>query len=370
MPGKKSVTIIGAGTAGLLAARELSRRNIHTIVYDQKRELGMPVRASGILSIKGLGELGIDYPSAITNTLYGANIHAGGAKLRIKANAPVAHVLDRKKLNDICHDEALASGSKVVLGKRMDAKTFESLSANNIMIGADGAVSSVAKHFSMGEIRRYVLTYKAEFNISAEDPSVVDLFFDNKISKGLFGWFCPNTSDILEIGVGIDSRYGNAKTAFEKFIATDYVSKTISGSRRISEGASIIPMSLREKIVDTKKEVLLVGDAAGQVKPSTGGGIIYGGNAALMAARTIQDHINKGASLSEYTTMYNRKYSIDTAIHGLTNAIYSGVGSETLGVAIKIMKAMQLGRLLSKYGDMDMPSLILKNMLISAVGGR
>ena len=364
MPGKKSVSIIGAGTAGLLAARELSRRNIHTIVYDQKRELGLPVRASGILSIKGLGEIGIDYSSAITNTLHGANIHAGGAKLRIKAKAPVAHVLDRKKLNDICYDEALASGSKIVLGKRMDAKTLESLSGSNIIIGADGAVSSTAKHFSMGEIKRYVLTYKAEFNTSAEDQGIVDLFFDNKISKGLFGWFCPNTSDTLEIGIGIDSRYGNAKAAFEKFIATDYASNAISGSKRISDGASIIPMSLRERIVDLKREVILVGDAAGQVKPSTGGGIIYGGNAAIIAAKTIHRHIKEGASLSEYVASYRRKYAVDTKIHCLANMLYSNLNEDALAATIKAMEAFQINRLLGRYGDMDMPSRIIRNLLL------
>lgn len=364
MSGKKSVAIIGAGTAGLLAARELSKRGVQATVYDQKRELGLPVRASGILSIKGLEELGVDYFGAVTNTLYGANIHAGKETLRIKSRVPVAHVLDRKKLNDICHSEAKAAGAEVILGERTDSKTLESLSKSNLIVGADGAVSSVAKHFSMGEIKRYILTYKAEFSASTEDPNVVDLFFDNKTSKGLFAWLCPNTNGVLELGVGIDSRYGNAKAAFERFANTDHVSKIIRNSRKISEGASIIPLSLREKIADAGKGVLLVGDAAGQVKPSTGGGIIYGGNAAIIAAGAIKEHLEKGADLAAYEKLYKKKYALDTKLHSLTNYLYSNLGAAGLALAIKAFNTARLDSFLGRYGDMDMPSRILSNLFL------
>ncbi len=59
----------------------------------------------------------------------------------------------------------------------------------------------------------------------------------------------------------------------------------------LSSYASIIPVQARERIVDEKEEVLLVGDAAGQVKPTTGGGIVFGGNGAILAAqRHIRAH--------------------------------------------------------------------------------
>lgn len=360
---KKGAAIIGAGTAGLIAARALSDLGIETAVYDQKKILGVPVRASGILSVKGLRELGISYNRAITNTLYGANIHAGKEAMKLRAARPMAHVLDRKMLNDLCHDEAVAKGAEVFLERRIGGRQLDELSRNRIIIGADGAVSQVATHFSMGKIRKYCLTYKAEYNISPDEHDMVSLFFDNKISKGLFGWTCPNSKNILEVGIGIDSQSGNAKNAFEKFLATKAIQDKVGGLKPIGEGASIIPMSLREKIVDKKSNVLLVGDAAGQVKPSTGGGIIYGGNAAMLAGQVIKEHLQDGTSLEEYSERYKARYQLDTMIHSVANSFYSNISAEGLAFAIKLFKAIGIDSLLSSYGDMDMPSLIPRNFI-------
>lgn len=360
---KDKVAVIGAGTAGLIAAKKLAQLGADATVYDQKRTLGHPVRASGILSIRGLAELGIDYGRVVTNTLHGARIHAGGEVMSVESDEEIAHVLDRKRLNDLCHDEAVANGADVVLGRRIDGKMLEQLAEKNIMIGADGAVSQVAKHFSMGEIGRYCLTYKAEFNIASQHPGMVDLFFDNKVSKGLFGWFCPNASDLLEVGIGVDSRQGNARAAFERFLSTDAVSEVLCGARPVSEGASIIPMTLRRRIVDGGRKVLLVGDAAGQVKPSTGGGIIFGGNAAIMAAEGVRKELDGGDGIREYERRYRRKYAFDTALHSIANRLYSGLDQRSLGYLIRIMNALRVDSLLGRYGDMDMPSLMLRKML-------
>ena len=110
------VSIIGAGTAGLVAGRDLASAGISTTIYDQKNELGIPVRASGIISINGLRMSGIAYESAVTNTLRGARIHAGSSVMRISAKEPVAKVLDRKRLSDICEYEADHAGAKIVKG--------------------------------------------------------------------------------------------------------------------------------------------------------------------------------------------------------------------------------------------------------------
>jgi geranylgeranyl reductase family protein len=360
---KEDVAVIGAGTAGLITAKRLAQLEISTTVYDQKKVLGIPVRASGILSIKGLNELGIDYRRAVTNTLYGARIHSGRQIMKVESENPKAHVLDRKKLNDLCHDEAVSAGADVLLEKRISGSEMEALADSKIIVGADGAVSEVAKHFGMGEIKRYAVTYKAEFDINAENPKLVDLFFDKTLSGGLFGWISPNANDILEVGIGLDSRKGNAKTAFERFASSSYVSEILGKAKRISEGASIIPMKLRRNIVDPERKILLVGDAAGQVKPSTGGGIIYGGNAAIMAAETIGEHLDKGMTLRAYEKRYRSKYQLDTTLHSIVNKFYSGISKEGLEFTISALNSLGINSFISKYVDMDMPSLILKNML-------
>lgn len=360
---RKSVAVVGAGTSGLIAARELGRLGVATTVYDQKKVLGYPVRASGILSINGLRSLGLDYKSGITNTLHGARIHSGGQTMRVRTKEPVAHVLDRIKLNDICRDEAESAGAKVVCEKKVDGRMLDSLHAENVIVGADGPVSAVARHFSMGDTGRHVLTYKAEYEVQGLDD-MVDLFFDRAIAPNFFAWFCPNTKSVLEVGIGIDPKYGNAKRAFDNFVKTPEVAKVVDGAKMLDGAACMIPMQLRKKIVDNEKEVLLVGDAAGQVKPSTGGGIIFGGNAAIMAAQAIKSHMESGQNLDEYGRLFKKTYMQDIKMHAFVNRLYSKFGPRGFGNILRVLNVFGVDSFLGKYGDMDRPTVMLKRLFL------
>lgn len=360
----EKVSIIGAGTAGLIAARRLGSNGIEATVYDQKHELGLPVRASGILSISGLSTIGIDYSSCITNRLVGANIHCGRSTMEVRSKAPMAYILDRKRLNDACHDHAVAAGASVITCTRMMGKDIDALAREGVVVGADGAVSTVARHFGMGDTGSQVLTWKAEFNCSAPDDGMVELFFDNTKFRGLFAWMAPNYKDVLEVGVGIDSRYGNAKSAFARFIEMPEVRSVIGGKRLMNEYGSIIPMAMRKRIVDDARKVMLIGDAAGQIKPTTGGGIIYGGNAALMAADAITGYMNGTGKLSDYSRRFMKAYGLDLRMHSAINTFYSAFGPRALSYMVDVAKLFEIDSFLGRYGDMDMPSVMLKRFFL------
>ncbi len=361
---RSKVAVIGAGTAGLIAAKYLAASGIDTRVYEQKKRLGYPPKASGIVSIEGLKGLGMDYRKAVTNTLYGANIHAGKEVMRILSEKPMAHVLDREKLNLACYEESVRAGAKVLTGRNVDSKVLESLHKDSIIVGADGAISSVARHFSMGPVGDHVLTYKAEFDAKPRDKRVVDLFFDNRVASKFFGWVCPKTKGTLEVGIGVDSGNGNSKSAFDRLLKVSDVSEAIGNSKMLSGYASIIPLRMRKRIVSGKEEVLLVGDAAGQVKPTTGGGIVFGGNGALLAARAIVDHINNGNELEEYEKTFNGKFGRDLAMHRTLSRAYSGMSAGNLALLVKAAKALGIEPFLSKYGDMDRPSVMLRRFFL------
>ncbi len=362
---KGRVAVIGAGTAGLIAARALADKGIRTRVYEQKAVPSSRIYASGILSMRGLEGLGIGYAPAVTNTLDGANLHAGGRVLRVRSSSPVAVVLSRERLSGICMDEALSAGASIETGRRMTTSALDSISSGSIIIGADGAVSSVANHFSMGAIDRYSLTYKAEYNVAVPDRSVVDLFFDNSVSPGLFGWLCPNAPDVLEVGIGISSSSAiSAASAFGRFLKTRYVSEAVCGSRPVSAGASMIPMCMRRSIIDEARSVLLVGDAAGQVKAATGGGIVFGGNAALMAADAVYGNIASGTSLLSYRKRFMSRYGTEMKLHSLVHRLYSSQSPGTMAAMVSLSKALGAESFLGRYGDMDLPGLVIKRFFL------
>jgi geranylgeranyl reductase family protein len=361
---QRKVNVVGAGNAGLMAAKTIARYGIDVTIYDQKQKPGYPIRASGIVSANGLSRLGVNCSKALTNSLSGARIHAGNSVLEVKAKAPVAKVLDRGILNEICMDEAASEGVSIITGRKLSASELMAISKNDIIIGADGAVSEVATTFRMGAVKRYVLTYRVEYNTEPQDTESVDIYLDNSISPGLFSWVCPNGKDVLEVGVGVSSLHGNSKRAFDRFISHYGITEIISGAKIISEGASIIPIGLRQKIADDKNHVLLAGDAAGQTKASTGGGIVFGSQGGIMAGEAVADHMIHGSRLSSYESRFRRKNRMDLAMHSMISRAYRSLSEREMGMVIRMLNKAGAGRILGDYGDMDRPTEIIKRFIL------
>ncbi len=361
---KSRVAIIGAGMSGLLLARKLRESAIDVTVYDQKRALGHPVRASSILSLNGLAALGIDHTKIPANELKGAIIHADGKSMEIRSKKTMAYSMDRHELNEMLKEECLDTGANVEIGRRIEANDLDTMSRNSIIVGADGFNSVVARHYDFRGSAEHVLTYRAEYLAQQEDTSMVELFFDRRIMPGFFGWIAPEPKGVVELGIGVGEGHGNSKAAYDKFVKIYRVREFLASAKLKDQGASVIPIGFRKRFADNEKEVLLVGDAAGQVKATTGGGIIFGGSGALIAADVIKRHIKGGASLVEYERLWKKKHLTDMRMHNVVRGIYSALDARQIASFMRLMKAMKIDKFLGGYGDMDRPSVVLKRFFL------
>ena len=270
----RNVIIIGAGVVGLTLAKQLALQNINVEVFDAKKDVSDgAAKASGIFSAHGLERIGIEFNNGIVNRLDGAVLYAGRENLKVKSKKTMAYVVDRGVLAKLCKKSAIDAGATVRLGKRFSKKELLEIASDkrNILVGADGAISTVASAFSFPSIKEYILTYKAEYrNAVIEDPAMVGLFFSSEIAYRFFGWSCPYSKDKIEIGIGIsDKAKTNSSNAFNRFERSGWVKGIIENAEKVNGYASIIPLSSRNTTV--KDNVMLVGDAAGQVKATTGG---------------------------------------------------------------------------------------------------
>ena len=363
----KHVTIIGAGVIGLTLAKELAINGIDVEVYDSKKTASEgQAKASGILSITGLKSAGLPYKKSIINTLNGAVLHAGRETLKIRSSTAMAYVVDRGLLAESCMGIAKDAGATVTLGKRFskDDALRAAEDKGNILVGADGAVSTVASAFGFPSIDEYVLTYKAEYErANIDGKSAVNLFFSNEISNGFFGWAVPHSSQRIEIGLGISGRArANSYTAFKRFLGDGSLNYMLEGSRKVNGYASVIPLGCRK--VTAKGNVLLVGDAAGQVKSTTGGGIIFGSLCAKVLARSITNNIKRGSPLSLYEREWKKKYGAELKLHSILHSYYSSLDTKSFEILFKLSKMFGTGEFLGKYGDMDRPSLMLKRFFL------
>ncbi len=361
----KSVCIVGAGVIGLILAKSLASRGIDTDVYDSKVNVSDGAeKASGIISKAGLERIGVEYKGSIINRLSGAVLHSDKESLTIKSKDTKAYVIDRKSYVEECYREAKHAGANIYMRTRFNQSDIIRLKNQyNVVVGADGAVSTVAKAYEFPQIGSYILTYKAEYaGAKVNNENMVELFFDSTLTRNFFGWNVPYNHDTVELGLGIDSAYRrNSKAVFDSFKEKPIVAESIKGSKLISGHASIIPLEARKKTVHSN--VLLVGDAAGQTKATTGGGIVFGAGCAVLAADSIVKYIEHEKPLAGYERSWRKSYGIELYLHRKLHRLYSSSSPARMDRIFRVVRVLGGEKFLGSYGDMDRPSLMLKRLL-------
>ena len=357
--------VVGGGVVGLHFARLAADAGIEVVLYESKQRVSDNAdKASGILSIRGLGRIGIDYEGAVVNTLRGALLHSNGRTLNVVSHRPMAYVLDRGILAENAERSAKSAGADIVKGKRLQKHDLAELARDRftVLVGADGAVSGVAKAFGFPPIDDYVLTHKAEYSgASVKNDDIVGLYFSRHYAHGLFGWHVPYSNGLVELGLGVSpSSRIDSGTAFRRFTDSEGLDGMIEGAHKLSNHASIIPIAPRRRTVIGN--VALVGDAAGQVKATTGGGIIFGCLSAKLLCDSIVKSDGDVRNVARYERMWRAAHGKDLFMHRMIHSYYSR--ATDLGRTFGMAKALGLEGFFSKYGDMDSPGLMVKRFLI------
>ncbi|MEM4097472.1 MAG: NAD(P)/FAD-dependent oxidoreductase [Candidatus Micrarchaeaceae archaeon] len=358
----KKVAIIGGGIIGLMLASRLAEYNIETTIFERKKNIDDEAdKASGILSVEGLKKISLPYDNAIINGFRGADFFIKDIRFEVYSKKTKAYLLDRKKLAVECMKFANEKGVDIRLNSGIKKEDIRNLSKEyEVIVGADGALSDTAETFEFPRIKKYLLTYKTEYEINEEvDSSKVNIYLDTR-KNGFFGWIAPHKKNRIEVGIGVESNKNiSSKIAFNNF--TKKIEDILKDSHKLKEYASIIPIERRE--ITVKGNILLVGDAAGQVKASTGGGIVYGVLCSYVAADKIREHFEHRSTLMEYENAWRKRFGLDFAANSLLHNYYVNSSDFAFDHFIKLLKAIGMEKVLGKYGDMDSPIQTIKNII-------
>ncbi|MEM3690853.1 MAG: NAD(P)/FAD-dependent oxidoreductase, partial [Candidatus Micrarchaeia archaeon] len=250
-----------------------------------------------------------------------------------------------------------------VLFRSFGKKVRKSDLNSNLIIGADGALSNTASWFGFPKIHEFAFCYQADFqNVFIEEKGVVDVFLSNALFPGFFGWVIPLNECEARVGLGVfrDVRKHYNKSVkhyFEKFIKHPIVSEVIGNSKKRNIVSAIIPLSIREKTAEGN--VLLVGDAAGQVKATTGGGIVFGGNCARIAGMLAPAMLEK--ETEKYEREWRGKFERDLMLHKRMRVLYNSLSDSQIERYFAFAKKIGVESFLAKHGDMDSPTVMIKS---------
>ncbi|VVB67013.1 Digeranylgeranylglycerophospholipid reductase [Candidatus Norongarragalina meridionalis] len=326
------VSVVGAGAIGCITAKECAARGLRTAVYEEDAIVGKQRKCTALVSESGLRSIGVDYKRAVLHKVRGAFIEAGGKRMLVDARRNIACVLERQRFDEQCAEEAESEGAKIFLRKKVRA-----LPKEKWIVGADGASSFIARAASFPPITRFAFCYEAEYkNARVEDEAFVRVFLDSAF-PGFFGWLVPCGNNVVRVGFGTQKH--ERMNEGKRRIASITSNSVTKSSKKLREFHALIPLKWRSQT--QRGNVMLVGDAAGQVKATTGGGLVFGGNCARILAESIAENRN-------YEKEWKKECLPTLKLHYLVRRKL-----DLLPSGITLAAAKPFASLVSRFGDMD-----------------
>ncbi len=319
--------VIGGGPVGSYAALNLAKLGVKATVFEEHSTIGFPSHCAGHLSIKSLRRMGL-YPlpkGIVENTFCAANFHSPlGSKLSIKLSCSVTLALDRARFDQFLADQAQNAGASLVLGSRVQSLLLKAGSVkgvnirqadgsdekvfSKIVFDAEGVSSRLLRQARLKTLKTSGLVYAVEAEVDTVqdvDLDAVEVYFGKAYAPGFYGWLIPRPDGSAKVGLATnhgDPREFLKRLMFKHPVASKQLSKakiTKVGYHSITLGGPI-NMSYTDGF-------LAMGDCASQVKPTTGGGVIFGLTAAKVAAEVASQAIVRGDVSSKVLQMYQKR---------------------------------------------------------------
>jgi len=303
------IVVVGAGPAGSRVAAGLAARGLRVAVCERQSHAGASPCCTGLVGCDAVSLLNIP-PEIIQHQARGARLFSpDGSSLRVWRDEVQACVLDRPALDGLLAERAAAAG----------AEYFYDTTVTNIEIGRDEArVISVAGAFSAGAVVLAVgagaLTARlglgrpgdvvigVQAELPAEGIEEVEVYFGEAVAPGFFAWLVPVGVGRAKVGLMTRRR---PLHYLRKFIAGKAAAGRIDAAG-MSLSRGLVPLRPLKRTYG--RRLLVVGDAAGQVKPTSGGGIYYGIICADIAAAVLAEAASGDDFSAGFLARYQRRW--------------------------------------------------------------
>lgn len=311
---KYDVVVIGAGIAGCYAAISLARLGYNVCVLEKNSQAGCKSSCTGIISKACLDLLPAAKP-AVQFEAFSARIFSpSGRIIHVKRDSPQAYVLDRPLIDRSLARQALDTGASIRFSTLVGSINVNSHLAevyasyhdqllifqSSIIIIACGAGTTLTRDAGLGQIREYAQGAQAEVGLQGLDE--VEVYSGSSIAPGFFAWLVPAGNSCVK--AGLLSRV-NPRPYIDSLLSKlENQGRLMDGSHPVKYG--FVPLKPLSRTYGER--ILVIGDAAGQAKPTTGGGIYFGILCANIAVDTIDTALKAGNPTARFLSSYQKRW--------------------------------------------------------------
>jgi len=342
------VLIIGAGPAGSRVAHKLAAFGYKIAVLEKHEEVGKHVCCTGIVSKECVDRFEIPKGSILREASSAKFFAPSGEFLRVSKNEPQAYILDRTAFDQTMAERALSQGTEYLLASQVSDISLvdhcvevEVNQQGNVVpfqgkavVIANGFVPQLTRKLGLGEIKDFITGAQTE--VETNGIGEVEIYSGQRIAPGFFAWLVPTFQQKARVGLFSKYKPGLCLREFVTQLASQ--GKISTAETDISYGG--IPLKPLPKTYGER--VLVVGDAAGQVKPTTGGGLYYGLICADIAAETLHqafstsDFSNRG--LANYEKAWKEKLGRELKIGYFARRLYNRLSDRRINTIFNIVR--------------------------------
>lgn len=381
------VTIIGAGPIGSTLAYELAKSDINVCLIDKKKLIGLPLQCAGIINKRVLDFNQIPN-EIILNKAKGANLHTRNHSLTVSKEDYQALIIDRVAYDQFLYKRAIENGvdsflsSKVISIDDLEGEVIFQNDSNQktikskIIVGADGPFSLVSSTIG-NDFDYYCASQYLVKADNVDDLSFVDLYAYEDLFPG-FIWSIPVNENIVRLGLFSNHDYKKQREILDSFLKNDF---KYGNQEVIEKYKGKIPIYSKDNKL-YKNRALIIGDAASQVKPTTGGGLLIGFETVQIAKKSIIKALNSNFKdalnsqgidendkeilqdiFKDYQKGFEERFLKEFITQFKVQKTLCTLSDDDLDYFFLKLKEEKVDMLISEYGDMDNQSILVKEFL-------
>lgn len=365
--------VVGGGPVGSRVAA-LTAGSMQTLVLEEHAEVGTPVQCAGLVTPRVVKTACAE--ETVLNRITGGVVHfPGGISIELNGKETKAVVVDRRAFDIACYEKALDAGAEFKTSTRFtsfsrdrDSLIVEAVSCGemktfraDLLVGSDGYKSCVGNAAGLGLPKDSVRGIQTDIDCRLDDQDRIHVHLGRGIAPGFFAWMIP-CGDFTRVGLCVDGEYGAPSRFLSSFLKT----LGLDSAERLNSISGIIPIGPPQSTYADR--IMIVGDAAAQAKPLSGGGLYTGMVAAECAARTAVEALKRNDFSIRMMSRYQEEWRSE-----IGKELDKGYRIRKVFVRLTDRKIDEVGKLMDRkdvleilsQGDIDYPSRLAPSILRS-----
>lgn len=393
---RREVVVVGGGPVGGNVARRLAEQGHDVLLVEEHETVGLPMQCAGLFTPRIFDLVHFSYRDILLNEIRGAHIWSpSGKRLEVDGGRTMAVAINRAAFDQLCVERAEDAGAEVWRGTRalamrrqdgtmrveLDRRGERVEATADLVVGADGVQSNVAQWAGIPVSKELLPCFGAEMRgVTGLDEPFVEMFFGARIAPGFFGWIVPQGHGfaMVEMGMAMSAERlppgaRPAATARERFKALGRhapAARFLQRAEALYEVCACIPVGIRK--ATTADNVMIVGDAAAQTKPTTGGGVYTGLKCAEHLVEVADEALAAGDVTDRALRRYHDRWTADVGkelqIGYRLRRAFMHLKDKEIEALFTLMDDPEILRTINVLGDIDYPSKLARALLRKAPG--